>query len=85
MTHMPYPPRRFAHGLGWTFIALVLSAAVAAAAPPPGAEVAKPATRAMQVQAEPAAHHQQAAQEVSDALGQRLNQMMGDLKTTPPR
>jgi hypothetical protein len=84
MTHKSYSPRRIVRFLGWTFVALVLSAGATAAAPPTTPAAGQQVTRVAQAQTDPGARRQP-VQDVSDALGQRLDRMMLDIKPVPTR
>jgi len=81
MSHPSFPSRRFTRGLGWTFVAVVLSAGSAIAASPAPPAPAQPATRGVPSPTEPGyTAHSQVVQNVSDALGQRLDRMMLSIK-----
>lgn len=90
MSHEAKPPHRSARSLaqclGWTFVAMLLSTGPAGAAPPlappPAQTVARVA--AGQTDADTGAHRQP-VQNVSDALGQRLDRMLLDSRLPPSR
>ncbi len=84
MTHMPYPPLRIAQYLACALVALTMSAGRTDAAPQTAAASSQPVTRVAQAQTDPGARRQP-AQDVSDALGQRLDRMMLDNKSAPAR
>ena len=81
MSNTPYPPHRFVRCLGWTFVALLLPGASTLAAP--HVEQASSQSVVVQTQADPApGEHRQSVEDVSDALGQRLDRML--LGIQPP-
>jgi hypothetical protein len=84
MTRNPNPLHRVRRCLTWTSALLVLSVSAAGAAQPTSSEPNQPVTRGAPAQID-AATQRQPVQNVSDALGQRLNRMMLETKPIAPR
>jgi hypothetical protein len=84
MTRNPNPLHRARRTLTWTSALLVLSASAAGAAQPAPADPSQPVTRGAQPQID-AVVHRQPVQNVSDALGQRLDRMMLEAKPVSTR
>jgi len=84
MIRKPYPHHRMARCITWTFFVLFLSAGPTEAASPAAPEPAQTVTRVAQAQTDPGPRRQP-VQDVSTALGQRLDRMLADSKATPAR
>ena len=86
MSQPSFTSRRFTRGLGWTFVALVLSASPVGAASPTAPAPSQPATRGVTTQTDPGySARPEAVHNVSDALGQRLDRMMLDTRAPQTR
>jgi hypothetical protein len=83
---MSFSCRRFVLWLAWTAGAPVLSVGPAVAAPPAYPAASQSVTQVAQAQASSdQTAHRQTVQDVSDALGQRLDRMMLHSRPVQPR
>ena len=80
MTRKTHPPHRVARWFSWSSVILVLSTSASIAGSPPTPPQNQPVMRGVQVQADTGTRRQP-VQDVSEALGQRLDRMM--LQTKP--
>jgi hypothetical protein len=83
MTQSFRPPRRLFRGLAWALLASVALAGEAAGAQQTETLPVQSAAASAPAEAEVA--HQQSVQEVSDALGQRLERMVASKRPLPLR